>query len=80
MACARFQHPYFFFRNIKNINMAHFNLNMKKYAVFVALAANYSGSKRASFLKVVRFFVSKGRNRLEASGNDISSMAKRKIK
>lgn len=45
---------------------------MKRHAVLVALAANYSDSEKHSFLKVTKSVGFKFRNELKASNFDLS--------
>ncbi|KYQ51498.1 hypothetical protein ALC60_09371 [Trachymyrmex zeteki] len=51
---------------------------MKRHAVIIAIHANHSDLEISQFLKVARSFVHKVRRELEASDDNVKSIAKRK--
>ena len=78
---AKFSHTHFSIRRIKSINIATSNLiEKKRHALLLALAADHTDSEVAIFKKknLARSFVFKVRNKLEVSGSDVFSVAKRK--
>ena len=50
---------------------------MKKLTVFIELAVNHNDSVIASLLRVVKSFVLKMRNELEATDGNVSSVIKK---
>ena len=65
----------------ENIKMSALNLTqeMKRQEMLMTLAANNGDSEIASFLNVIRSFMFKDRNEMEASSEYASSVARRNV-